>query len=109
VPPAGETAIRFPNNLQVIVSDGNLESPVTNVATVIATNKVLLSTTNTVGGVNKMVITFNKKLGTFSGNFLRPGDGLKTDFVGALLQNTTNAAGHFIGTDQSGKVIVIGD
>jgi hypothetical protein len=112
VPAVSQTAINY-TSLEVVVSDGNLSEPVTNAATLLATNKVVLSafTTNSAEMVqnNKMTISFNKKFGTFSGNFLRPQDGVKTDFVGALLQNTTNASGHFLGTNQSGSVIVTGN
>jgi hypothetical protein len=103
-----EHAIELLNNLQVVLSDGNLAVPVTNVATVIATNKVLLPKTNTAGETNKMVISFNKKFGTFIGNMVNP-DLTKTFFVGSLLQNTTNASGHFLGTTNSGSVIITGN
>lgn len=108
MPPTNEQAINF-TSAQVVVSNGNLSEPVTNLTTTILFNKVVLSATNTIGVVNKMTITFNKKAGTFSGDFLRPSDGLKTDFIGALLQNTTNASGHFLGVNQSGSVIVTGN
>jgi hypothetical protein len=108
IPSVGEPAINF-TAAQVAVSGGNLSESVTNVTTLITTNKVVLSATNTIGVSNRMTITFNKKIGTFTGNFMRPHDELKTDFVGALLQNTTNASGHFLGTNQSGSVIVTGN
>jgi hypothetical protein len=105
----GQTPIDL-SSAKIIVRDGNLVEPFTNVTTLVAANKVLFSpsTTNSLSTVhsNKLTIVFNKKFGTFSGNFLRPGDLLKTDFVGALLQNTTNASGHFLGTSQSGSVII---
>jgi len=111
-PGLNELPIKLDVPAQVVVSDGNLSEPVTNMAVSILTNKITLSKTTTNSGAvpstNMMTIAITKKDGYFTGNFLRPGDALKTEFFGVVLQNTTNAQGHFLGTTNSGHVILTG-
>jgi len=110
MPTAGQLPINFTSG-EVVVSDGNLSEPVTNTAVLIATNKVTLSlrTTNSaaVMSTNKMAIAFTKKSGEFKGSFFVGTN--KLEFFGALLQDTTNASGHFLGLGtNSGHVIFNG-
>jgi hypothetical protein len=86
----------------IIVSDGNLTAPMTNTVVSVTGLKVLLTATNTMGELNKAVIGFKGKDGTFAGKFLNGLVPIKT--LGAVLQNTTNASGFFLGTSQSGTI-----
>jgi hypothetical protein len=100
----GVGVLPIPVNIgdKVIVSEGNLAAPVTNLVTAVVGSKVTLTATNTLGVVNKATIGFKGKDGTFSGGWLNPS--VKTKTLGVVLQNTNKAAGFFIGTTQSGSV-----
>jgi len=89
----------------VLLEGGNLPMPIT--------NHVILSTNNTVTVTNvaektdKLVLTINTKTGTFSGSFVNPADTKQTiSLNGVLLQDQTNAQGYFLGTNQSGAIIL---
>jgi hypothetical protein len=52
-------------------------------------------------------LTINKTAGAISGIFVNPSNSKDTIKVtGVLLQNQTNAAGYFLGTNQSGAFLL---
>jgi hypothetical protein len=105
-PQAGTPPIELFVGSKVIVSEGNLAAPVTNLVTAIAPTatgtKVTLNAVTTEGATNKATISFKAKDGTFSGGFLNPL--LKVGTKGVVLQNVTNASGMFTNGNQSGTV-----
>jgi hypothetical protein len=82
---------------------GNLRTPLdfTNVA-VFATNAVNLGPSPT----NKLAVTFFPSNGTVSITFRPTGATADTTASGAVLQNQTNAAGWFKGTNQTGTFLL---
>jgi hypothetical protein len=89
----------------VLLEGGNLSAPITN-HVVLSTNNTI-TVTNAAEKTNKLALTINTKTGTFSGSFANPANTKQTITVnGVLLQNRTNAQGYFLGTNQSGVMIL---
>jgi hypothetical protein len=58
---------------------------------------------------NKLTLSFTQSSGLFKGN-LRTADHPKSiSFSGVVLQNQTNGSGYFLGTNQSGRIVLQGD
>jgi hypothetical protein len=57
-------------------------------------------------GPNKLAVTLSPGTGLFKGSFLDTGVVRTATFSGALLQKSTNGAGLFLGTNQSGSVLI---
>jgi hypothetical protein len=55
---------------------------------------------------NKLTLTFSLTSGTFTGRIVPPGSSKSLLFRGVVLQNQNVAAGFFLGTDQSGQVLL---
>jgi hypothetical protein len=104
VPGEFDNPINFTSG-KVILNGGNLAAPFTNVILSVTNKKVTLSSSSTAGTLNNMTIVFTKRNGLFTGGFLNPA--ARTNFQGVLLQNKTNAAGFFLGPNQSGGVKVL--
>ena len=88
------------------MADGNLAQPFT--------NSVALTTNNTfvvAQPVNNLLRpAVVAKTGLLRGTFAHPQNpALPTKFAGAVLQDYNTAAGNFVGTNQAGSVLLIGD
>jgi len=51
-------------------------------------------------------LTFSTGNGMFSGHVLNPGTSTMIPFSGVVLQNQNTGMGFFLGTDQSGEVVI---
>jgi hypothetical protein len=92
-------------NGQVTLDGGNLLLPLTNQITMAASN--IISVPVAPESTNKLKLTINKTAGAISGIFVNPSNSKDTIKVtGVLLQNQTNAAGYFLGTNQSGAFLL---
>jgi len=61
-------------------------------------------------GTSKPTVTLTPATGLIKGTFYHPQLGnLKTNFSGTVLQNQNYAAGYFLGTNQSGSILLQGD
>jgi hypothetical protein len=86
---------------QVTLDAGDLPFPITNQITLDSDNAITL--TEAVENTNKLALTITKTTGAITGTFANPSDPKQNIKVnGVLLQNQTNAAGYFLGTNQSG-------
>ncbi len=99
-PPAtGGRALPLTNAVATFFN-GNLNGAISN--RVVFTNNGFLLISNT----NKLSISFTKANGTFSGKFTPPGQSNSVIFRGAFLQPDAAGAGFFLGTNQSGTVLL---
>jgi hypothetical protein len=53
-----------------------------------------------------LTVAFKPPTGLFTGTFQAAGSSRIVNFKGAVLQNMTNASGYFLGTNQSGRVLI---
>jgi len=85
---------------QVVLEGGGLTQNIT--------NNIILSSKNVVTneGPNKMSMSINTSSGLFHGNIVDPATHKSIVFNGAVLQKTNIGAGTFLGTTQSGQVLV---
>jgi hypothetical protein len=99
-PPArGNNVVPFSNG-SLVLSGSDLALNLTNSIAIGANNRV------TSDGANKLSLTFSSSLGSFSGRTLNSGTGKPIVFSGVVLQTTNIARGFFLGTSQSGEVII---
>ena len=98
-PPIGTTnrVLNF-TNAQVVLNDGNLSQSITNIVALAANNKV----TNL--SSNKLTLTIVRPSGLINGTVMIPGTTRSVPFKGAVLQKSNAGYGHFLGTNQSGRV-----
>ena len=92
-------------NGQVTLEGGNLPFSITNQIILASNNTITL--TSAAQNTNKLVLTITKTTGAISGSFANPSDPkrpIKVNSVG--LQNQTNAVGYFLGTNQSGSLLL---
>jgi uncharacterized repeat protein (TIGR02543 family) len=88
-------------NAQVTLEGGGLPFGITNQITLASNNKITVP--RAAENTNGLTLTITTKTGLISGTFLNPASAKQTITVnGVLLQNQTNAAGFFLGTNQSG-------
>ena len=85
-------------NLSVILSGGGLGTNLTNAVTLYNTGRFLTNG----AGIAKLTLSAATNTGVISGSFLDPVTSLKTPIKGVVLQQQTNAAGFFLGTNASG-------
>jgi hypothetical protein len=97
--PAAGTRIIDLSDATVSFDGGDLNSSFANTITIDTNNKV----TNQSG--NKLTMNFATATGLFKGTATSP-DGQKVSFRGAAFQKVNKAYGYFLGTDQSGSVVV---
>jgi hypothetical protein len=85
---------------QVVLEGGGLTQNIT--------NNIILGSKNLVTneGPNKMSMSINTSSGLFHGNIVDPATHKSIVFNGAVLQKTNIGAGTFLGTTQSGQVLV---
>ena len=89
-------------NAQVTLQGGGLPFGITNQITLASNNKITVP--RAAENTNGLTLTITTKTGLISGSFLNPANAKQTIAVnGVLLQNQTNAAGFFLGTNQSGS------
>ncbi len=92
-------------NGQVTLDGGNLLLPITNQITLSANNTITL--TAAPENTNKLALVITTKTGLISGSFQNPTNAKQSIKVkGVLLQNQTNAAGYFLGPNQSGALLL---
>jgi hypothetical protein len=105
VPAAGEPMLDLTNttgNALLTLGDGNLTGVLSNLVTVATNNTVTILS----GNVTNLTFKLTPKTGLFSGGFRHPVTGKTTKFQGAVLQLQDFGAGYFLGTNQSGYVIL---
>jgi hypothetical protein len=84
----------------VVFTAGNLALAFTNAVSYSDDNKIVNLASN------KLTLTLSLPTGLFSGNVTVPGATRSTPFKGALFQKTDFGAGFFLGTNQSGRVLL---
>jgi hypothetical protein len=99
-PPAAGTGLFSLSNEMVLLSDGGLADNITNNITVDTKSKV----TNL--SSNRLSLTFKVTTGAFSGKVAVPNSTQSLPIGGVLLQGADSAQGYFLGTGQSGEVLV---
>jgi hypothetical protein len=90
-------------NASVILTGGDLQTNLTNTVTV--SNNVITVTPAT----NGLSLTINRSTGEISGSFVDPNSDKTNAIYGAVLQNDDTSSGYFLGTDQGGSFILIGN
>jgi hypothetical protein len=85
----------------VVLRDGNLGLAITNDVTLGSNNSVTVTS-----GSNNLSISISLPTGLLNGSFVHPDTKAKTSIKGVVLQEQNNARGFFLGTSQSGAVIL---
>ena len=101
-PPSSTNRVLALTNGVAILTGGNLSQAWTNDFVLGANNRV------TNASPNKLTLTLSLGTGLFKGSFLDTGVVRTVSFSGALLQKSTNGSGFFLGTNQSGQVLIEG-
>jgi plastocyanin len=101
-PATGTPVLNFSQG-ELILAGGDLTSSITNDLTLAANSRV----TNL--SSNKMTLSFNLPTGTFRGTVAEPDvPTTRIAFSGVVLQGTNAGRGYFLGTTQSGTVLLEG-
>jgi hypothetical protein len=100
-PPAGTRIISLTTG-NVILSGGNLSTPITNSITLNVDNTITVDPSAT----NGLAISINTTNGTFTGQFTDPSTSATRLLKGVFLQSSTNAVGYFLGTDETGAILL---
>jgi len=87
-------------NAVVLLSGGNLPLSYTNDIILGLNSKVTNFSPNT------LTLSFTPASGLFKGTFKPAGSTRSVSLNGAVAQKATNAAGFFLGTNQSGSVLI---
>ena len=82
----------------IVLQGGNLTGSIT--------NQVAIGPNNKVTGPNRLSLTFTTSSGLFKGSVLNPVSGKPIPVSGAILQKQNTGYGVFLGTTQSGSVIL---
>jgi hypothetical protein len=91
-------------NGEVILDGGNLPFTITNQFTLAPNNTITLTNA---ADTNKLTLTI-KTAGVITGSFANPSNPKQAITLnGVLLQNETNAAGYFLGSNQSGTFMLM--
>jgi hypothetical protein len=94
-------ALVLPKDLTATLEGGNLALAITNGVTISASDKIAL--TNVVDETNKLLLRIQRSTGVISGSFANPAKPKQTISVsGVILQDSTNAQGYFLGSNESG-------
>jgi hypothetical protein len=104
VTPANGVAAMVWSNGMAVLEHGNLTTPLTNSLTLSAVNKFTITSTNT----SKLALSLTTSSGLLSGSFVHPDTFKKSTIKGVVLQKQALGGGFFLGTNQSGS-LVIGD
>ena len=101
--PADKPPLALTNG-QVTLDGGNLPLAITNQIILESNGTITVSPPNT----DKLALTINKTTGAISGSFANPSNPKQSIKInGVLLQNQTNAVGYFLGTSQSGAIMLV--
>ena len=93
-------------NAQVVFYGGNLPFSITNLVTLTSNDTIIVPIVEP-ENTNKLLLTITKPTGAMSGSFANPANPKQTiKLNGVLLQNQTNAAGYFLGTNESGAFLL---
>jgi hypothetical protein len=94
-------------NAEVILEGGNLAFNIINHIDW-ASNNTITASTNIVGNTNGLKLSITSSAsGLITGSILNPTNkNLTIPIAGVLLQNQSNAAGYFLGTNQSGEFLL---
>ncbi len=98
-PPRGTPVLNWTNG-SIELSGGNLAAPLTNEITVATNNKVTVTSTN------RTTLSITAASGLLRGSFINPGTGRSSSIKGALLQKQQWGGGVFLGTNQTGLLMV---
>jgi len=82
------------------LTGGNLDSDIVNPISVSPDSKL------TALGTNKLTLTINTSQGLFKGSVKNPETGKTIKINGAILQNQGLGSGYFLGTNQSGRIVI---
>jgi hypothetical protein len=96
-------------NLQVILEWDDPPYSITNTQITLASNgTITVPDANVIAGnTNKLALAITKTNGVIRGTFVNPSNPRQTNRIsGVLLQNRTNAAGYFLGTNRSGTFLL---
>ncbi len=101
VPPSSNTngAFSFAQG-EVVLSEGNLLVPVTNLVLRAVDDRF------TDGGTNRLMLTVSRSSGLFRGGMADPGTSRPLLFKGAVFQNGDFGLGFFLQTNASGRVLI---
>jgi hypothetical protein len=90
---------------EVILDGGSLPFTITNQLTLASNNAITLTNA---ADTNKLTLTINKTTGRISGTFANPSNAKQPITInGVLLQDRTNAAGYFLGSNRSGTFMLM--
>lgn len=90
------------SNYQMVLDGAKVYSAISNELTGVSGNAISYSQQNTTPGT----LMVNAGLGQFSGNFIYPGTKLNIPVKGVVLQEQGEAAGYFICSNLSGRVVL---
>ena len=82
----------------ITLQDGNLTQPITNTFAISSKAKIT--------SADKLVLSLSIKTGLFKGSVLNPDTGKKIPVNGAIVQNYNAGFGSFLGTMESGSVLL---
>ena len=99
VAPVGPAKVLEITDGTIILSGGNRSGSSTNDVTLGARSRV------TSTGPNEVTLNFTFSAGLFKGTYREDGTNRKTTFNGAVLQKANYGSGHFLGTNQSGRMV----
>jgi hypothetical protein len=98
-PAAGSGSV---SQRQITLDGGNLASSIVETVAVDAVGNVVVLPPNH----ENLTLTLQLKTGQFTGGFTHPSLNESIGFAGAILQNSNAGAGHFLGTNESGAVVL---
>ncbi len=94
---------KLTDNVTIVAGKGNLDNELVKVATFAPNYRVVVDREDP----QQIKMALNPSSGLFRGTFLHPATGKRTKYSGAIFQKQNLAAGHFLGVDQSGYVMVL--
>jgi hypothetical protein len=103
VPGAGQNILTSTNAV-LVLSGGGLAQPLTNAISLGPNGRVM----NPQAGVN-LTMGFNTGTGLFHGHIAGPGLTGVVPLNGVALQEDNSALGYFLGSSQSGAVVITGE
>jgi hypothetical protein len=98
-PAAGGALLSFANGT-LVLTGGDLPQAITNQIIIGANNRV----TNL--SSNRLTLTFKTSTGSFTGRVVKPGSAQSLSFNGLALPDMEIGLGYFLGTAQSGQVLL---
>jgi hypothetical protein len=104
-PSAGKPALPFTTNLPGLlqISGGNLAAPL-DFSVAVGANNALIKLPSATASTNSLAGSINRKTGLLTVTFGNGRGKATTTGTGAVLQNSTNADGAFLGTNDAGAI-----